>query len=248
MLRRMNDLKGFGIRAKDGDIGQASDFIFDDKNWTVRYIVVDTSRWLTGARILISPIVTGPAEWEEKRLPVFLTREQVKNSPDVRLDEELSAQDEIKYYNHYGWPYYWVGGGMWGPVTVPRDLLDEELEEKMAKTQQVNESHLRSMKEVTAYSIEATDGSIGQAHDFIIDDEPWVIRYLVVDTGRWLPGKKVIVSPRWISHVDWQGSKIYTNLSRQSIRTAPEFVADKLDRTYEAELQKHYGQGNDWWC
>ena len=119
MLRRLKDLKAFVIGAKDGDIGVASDFIFDDKNWTIRYVVVDTNPWLPGGKVIISPIIMAQADWEAKRLPVLLTREQVKNSPDIRMDEDLSAQDEMKYFDHYGWPYYWVGAGTWGPVTTP---------------------------------------------------------------------------------------------------------------------------------
>ena len=120
----MKDLKGFAIGAKDGDIGVATDFIFDDKNWTVRYIVVDTNRWLPGRKVLISPIITAQADWDGKKIPVLLSQEQVKGSPDIRMDEELSAQDEMKYYDHYGWPYYWTGAGMWGPASVPQELLD----------------------------------------------------------------------------------------------------------------------------
>jgi hypothetical protein len=164
------------------------------------------------------------------------------------MDDELSAQDEIKYYNHYGWPYYWAGAGKWGSVTVPQDLLHKQLDEKMALTQRVNESHLRSMKQVSDYTIEATDGAVGHVDDFIIDDEPWVIRYMVIDTGNWWPGKKVIVAPAWIAHVDWKNSRVYTNLSREAIKSSPEFDSDNLDRTYEAELYKHYGQQNYWWC
>lgn len=244
MLRRMKDLRGFGLRARDGDLGRARDFIFDDKTWTVRYIVVDTSRWLSGRNILISPIVTDSADWDKKMLQVLLTRDQVKTGPEIRVDEERSANDEREYYEHYGWPFYWVGGGRWGPVTVPQELLAHPLEQG-PKTKQANESNLRSMKQVTGYAIQATDGGIGQVDDFIIDDEPWVIRYMVVDTGRWWPGKKVIVSPRWISHVDWKNSNVYTNLSRRSIKTAPEFTPDKLDPNYEAELHKHYGHDHD---
>jgi hypothetical protein len=248
MLRRMKDLKGFAIGAKDGDIGVASDFIFDDKNWTVRYVVVDTNPWLPGGKVLISPIITGQADWDNKKLPVLLTREQVKNSPDIRMDEELSAQDEIKYYDHYGWPYYWVGSDMWGPVTVPQDLLDKEVDRKIALTRQANQSHLRSMNEVKGYSIQATDGDIGRVDDFIIDDEPWVIRYAVVDTGNWWAGKKVVVAPTWVSHVDWKNSNLYVNLSRETIKTAPEFEPDKIDREYEEQLYKHYGEESYWWC
>jgi len=248
MLRRMKDLTGFAIGAKDGDIGSASDFIFDDKNWTVRYIVVDTNPWLPGGKVLVSPIVSGQPDWDNKKLPVLLTREQVKNSPDIRLEEELSAQDELKYYDHYGWPYYWVGGEMWGPVTVPQDLLDKEIDRKFTLADRANQSHLRSMKAVAGYTLQATDGDIGHVDDFIIDDEPWVIRYAVIDTGNWWPGKKVIVAPTWISSVDWKNSNLHVNLSRATIQAAPEFDSDQLSRTYETKLYKHYDQENYWWC
>ena len=173
MLRKMKDLKGFSIGARDGDIGEANDFIFDDKKWTVRYLVADTNRWLPGRKVLISPIVVDQADWEGKRLPVLLTQEQVKNSPDINLNEELSAQDEVRYYNYYGFPYYWAGDEIWGPVTLPRDLIAEGMDRKIALTEEVNQSHLRSMKDVTEYSIQATDGEIGQVDDFIVDDDAW---------------------------------------------------------------------------
>ena len=99
MLRKMTQLKGFAIGARDGDIGEVNDFIFDDRAWTVRYLVADTSRWLPGRKVLISPIVMDQPDWQGKRLPVLLSQEQVKNSPDITMDEELSAQDEIKYYD-----------------------------------------------------------------------------------------------------------------------------------------------------
>ena len=100
MLRKMGELKGFAIGARDGDIGEANDFIFDDENWTVRHLVTDTNRWLPGRKVLISPIVVDQGDWEGKRLPVLLTQEQVKNSPDISMDETLSARDEIKYYDY----------------------------------------------------------------------------------------------------------------------------------------------------
>jgi len=244
----MKDLKGFFIGARDGDIGEANDFIFDDKNWTVRYLVADTNRWLPGRKVLISPIVVDQADWEGKRLPVLLTQEQVKNSPDISMNEELSAQDEIKYYNYYGLPYYWAGDDIWGQAMLPQDLIAEGIDRKIALTNEVNRSHLRSMKNVTGNSIQATDGEIGHVEDFIIDDETWTIRYLIIDTRNWLPGKKVLVAPPWIASVDWKNSNVYVNLSRQTIKSGPDFSPDKLDREYETQLYHHYGQENYWWC
>lgn len=248
MLRKMKDIKGFSIGARDGDIGEASDFIFDDKNWTVRYLVADTQRWLPGRRVLISPILVDRVDWENKRVPVLLTQEQVKNSPDISMNEELSAQDEVKYYNYYGLPYYWAGDEIWGPVTLPQELVAESFDRKLALTEEANQSHLRSMKDVAGYSIQATDGEIGHVEDFIIDDEAWTIRYALIDTRNWLPGKQILVAPQWIAHVDWKNSKVYFNLSREAIKTGPEFDPNKIDRDYEKELYKHYGRENYWWC
>lgn len=241
-------MRGFAIGARDGDIGEVSDFIFDDKAWTVRYLIADTSRWLPGRKVLISPMVIDQPDWEGKRLPVLLTQEQVKNSPDISMDEELSAQDEVKYYDYYGWPYYWAGDHVWGAAGLPRDLVTEEVNRKIVLTEQVNRSRLRSMKDVAGYSIQATDGEIGHVDDFVIDDEPWTIRYIIVDTRNWLPGKKVLIAPPWISHVDWKSSNVYVNMSRESVKTSPEFVPDRLNRAYETQLYEHYGQQNYWWC
>jgi hypothetical protein len=244
----MTRLKGFAIGARDGDIGEVNDFIFDERAWTVRYLVADTSRWLPGRKVLISPIVVDQADWEGKRLPVLLTQEQVKNSPDISMDEELSARDEVKYYDYYGWPYYWAGGDVWGTASLPRDLVTEEMNRKFALSEKINQSRLRSMKEVAGYALQATDGEIGHVDDFVVDDEPWTIRYIVIDTRNWLPGRKVLIAPPWISHVDWKSSKVYVNMSREAVKTSPEFVADSLDRAYETQLYHHYGQQNYWWC
>jgi hypothetical protein len=110
----------------------------------------------------------------------------------------------------------------------------------------VNQSHLRSMKDVTGYTIQATDGEIGHVDDFLVDDDAWNIRYIVIDTRNWLPGKKILVAPQWIANVDWKNSNVYVNLSREAIKSGPEFNSDKLDREYESQLYKHYGQENYW--
>lgn len=188
MFRKTRDLRGFSIGARDGDIGEADDFIFDDNNWTVRYLVADAHRWLPGRKLLISPVVVEKADWEGKRLPVLLTREEVRNSRDISMDEELSAQDEVKYYDYYGF-----------------------------------RSHLRSMKNVVGYSIQATDGEIGHVDDFVIDEDPWTIRYMIVNTRNWLPGRKILIAPPWISRVDWKNSDVYLNRSRQAILIASIF-------------------------
>jgi hypothetical protein len=245
MQRLINDLKGYAIGAKDGDIGAVDDFLFDDELWTIRYLVADTAKWLPGRRVLISPIAFGHVEADEKRLPVSLIKEQVKNSPDLDT-RDISREHEASYYDYYGWPYYWIGGAVWGLGTLPGNLAHEKKMDTEFREQPGDEPHLRSAKEVTGYYIEAEDGDIGHVEDFIIDDETWEIRYMVVDTKNWWPGKKVLVSPDWIDTVSWSDSRVYVDLSRDAIKSGPEFDPNTLNRDYEARLHKHYDRPGYW--
>ena len=90
MLRSMKDLENYAIRATDGNIGHVKDFYFDDEAWVVRYLVVETGTWLSSRKVLISPIAIGQLNWADKIPPVSITREQVKNSPDIDTDKSVS--------------------------------------------------------------------------------------------------------------------------------------------------------------
>ena len=100
---------------------------------------------------------------------------------------------------------------------------------------------------MNGYTIEATDGAIGHVDDFVVDDEAWRVRYLVIDTRNWWPGKKVLISPRWIDHVSWDLKKVFVNLSRDSIKQAPEYTDEFLmTREYEKKLHLHYNRSEYW--
>jgi sporulation protein YlmC with PRC-barrel domain len=245
MQKTVSELTAYSIGAKDGDIGSVDDVLFDDKLWTVRYVVADTAKWLPGRRVVLSPIALGRVETDEKRLSVSLTKKQVENSPDVD-SRNFSREHETSYYDYYGWPYYWVGGDVWGAGTFPSDLATQQRLEMAAREQEAGGSHLRSAKEVTGYYIEATDGDIGHVEDFVVDDDTWEIRYMVVDTKNWWPGKKVLVAPEWIERVSWADSRVYVDLSREAIKSGPEFDADLLNRDYEERLYKHYDRPGYW--
>ena len=137
---------------------------------------------------------------------------------------------------------------MWGSMYYPGLLVDDQqqIDERRAEREEAGDLHLRSVAHVTGYHIEATDGDIGHVEEFIVDDESWEIRYMVVDTRNWLPGKKVLISSRWIDRVSWDDSKVYVNVSREAIQNAPEYHPDALKREYEEKLHVHYGQPRYW--
>lgn len=109
------------------------------------------------------------------------------------------------------------------------------------------DSHLRSSDAVKGYHIEAADGEIGHVSGFLIDDETWAIRYIEVATRNWWPGKKVLISPAWIDEVSWLDSNFSTHLTREAIRSAPEYDEFMIiTRDYEERLHLHYGRPRYW--
>jgi hypothetical protein len=252
MLRNAKDLRGMTIRATDGEIGTVDQFYFDDETWAVRYLMVDTGGWLGGRLVLVSPIfVIGQPDWQSKRLDVSLTKKQVENSPDVNTHEPVSRQHEIAYLGYYGYPFYWGGSNLWGAELYPAGLaapampLPEASVPRIAK--ELADSHLRNAQEVIGYYMEASDGEIGHLEGFIVDDETWAIRYIEVATRNWWPGKKVLVSPAWIERVSWEDSKVYAQLSRETIQNGPEYSESQpITREYENLLYAHYGRPPYW--
>jgi hypothetical protein len=100
---------------------------------------------------------------------------------------------------------------------------------------------------VIGYHIAATDGDIGHVEDFVVDDFSWAIRYMIVDTTNWWPGKKVLVAPAWIKQVKWAESKVHVQLQREQIKTCPEYdPAKPIERAYETRLHGHYAQPHYW--
>ena len=115
MLRSLNEVIGYQIKATDGMIGDVDEFYFDDQMWKIRYLVVNTGSWLSDRLVLVSPVALDKPNWKYRILPVQLTRAQVENSPKVDLDKLVSRQQETKLRNYYQWPVYW--GGLGSPVS-----------------------------------------------------------------------------------------------------------------------------------
>jgi hypothetical protein len=243
MLRSAKSLHGYTIQAIDGDIGKVSEFLFDDQFWTVRYLVVNTGSWLMERRVLITPAALGQPSWEPQRFPVMLTREQVEKSPDIDTDRPVSRQQEVALHAHYGWLPYWDMAVPLGsaPIPVPQPAMEvDEIGEQ-------GDPHLRSTQAVMGYYIQARDGDIGHVEDFIVDAETWTIRYMVVDTRNWLPGKQVLVSPWWITEVSWDTSRVRVHMERQAIKNSPPFdPATPVNRDYEEQLYDYYGRPKYW--
>ena len=250
MLRSLKDLEEYAIRATDGDIGSVVNFLLDDERWIVRYLVAKTGGMCGGRHVLISPVSFGQAEWATRRFHLALTVDKIKNSPSVDLDKPISRQHEREYFAYYGYPPYWGYTGQWGIGAHPGLLASARWKDAPAqRPEESSDVHLRSAKEICGYHIEGTDAAIGHLDDFIIDDETWEVRYLVIDTRNWWLDKKVLVAPHWTNRISWAEKKVFVDLSRQTIKNSPEWNATApINREYEARLYDYYGRPVYWDC
>jgi uncharacterized protein YrrD len=258
MLRKVKDILGSTIRATDGDIGSVRDLYFDDHEWSVRYMVVETGPWLFGKQVLISPDSMEQFNWEDRALYVSLTTEQVKNAPDVDLAQPISREQARDVNMYYGWSLHWLGfGDIAAPAGAPGAYTGIEAAEPRRGRQWAeprdhtpepeNETTLRSAREVMGYDVQASDEKVGNLEDIFVDEASWRIHYLVVDTGGLLPGKQVLIAREWVQRFDWARSEVYVDIPRDRIETAPEYdPEDVIRREYEDRLYEHYQFPRPW--
>ncbi|HZB93896.1 MAG TPA: PRC-barrel domain-containing protein [Stellaceae bacterium] len=94
------------------------------------------------------------------------------------------------------------------------------------------------------YQIAATDGSIGAVDDLLFDEAHWTLRWLVADTGGWLSGRKMLATPQWIRDIDWAERRVAVDLTREAVRTSPEYdPRASVEPRYEASLHGPYAGG-----
>jgi hypothetical protein len=249
MLRNLKDLERYTVNATDGDIGSAVDFLLDDDRWTIRYLVVKAGGFFGGRNVLISPAFFRAVDWSTQRFHLALTKEKIKNSPDVDVDRPVSRQFEHEYYQYYNYTYYWASSGVGGLGACP-PMTDRGEWKKVPEgpDEETRSSHLRSAKEVTGYHIRGSDGTIGHVADFIVDDGTWEVRYLVVDTSHWWAAdKEVLVAPAWATSVNWPKREVHVDLTRHAIKGSPPWdAAADISREYEDRLHAHFGRPVYW--
>jgi hypothetical protein len=197
MMHKASRIRGAAVHAIDGSVGHVEDFLFDDRLWRVRFLVVNTGAWLVRHPVLISPeaVMRG---WDMASLQLTLSREQIRHSPEIASSRTMSRDDEQRVLTHFGHQFYWDGFDGGG-----------------------KDAHLVSAKDVMGDHVEALDGSIGHVEDFLIEEATWEVSYFVVDTRNWIGGKSVLVAPNALRAIDWDHSSIQVSCTRDAVEHSP---------------------------
>lgn len=241
----LETLRGYRLDARDGEIGRIRDYLFDDHQWGGRWLVADTGKWLLGKKVLLSPISFEDPDHDGKTIAVNLTKEEVENSPHLDEDAPVSRQFEKTFFDHYHWPYYWLGGGLWANTTHPmyldptRNPLEKELE---PEDPEQGEHVLRSGHELTKYTLLSHGDGIGYVEDLIVDTSTWAARFLVMDTRKWFKGKKILIPPEQVTKVSWNEHAVHVDVPRGELEEAPAYEEDApVDDRVESRVRGYFG-------
>jgi hypothetical protein len=250
MLWNASAIKGYTIEASDGEIGTVADLLFDDRTWTTRWLVVSTGNWFLRHKVLLPLSALGKPDAEQRQFSVQLTRQQVKDSPDADTDLPISRHVEANVFNYYGANPYWTSGfalesnAIATPLVLPLSRNDTGPRARSGTdaVPQDGDPDLRSTDAIIGYHIAATDGEIGHVEDFLVDDADWRLRYMTVDTKNWLPGQRVLLSPRQIKEIDWSNKRIRVDVDREKIKSAPLYDPQMTsDGPYNDRFHAYFG-------
>jgi uncharacterized protein YrrD len=251
MLWNATALHGFTVEATDGDIGSVSDILFDDHSWTLRWLVVETGSWFSSRKVLLPVSALGKLEEKEQIFTLQLTRQQIRDSPDIDTDLPVSRHKEAHVYNYYDWNPYWTSGfssisnAMSTPLVLPLprdDVAPRYQNENTDAVQDDGDPHLRSVQAVIGYHIAASDGEIGHVEDFLVDDETWQLRYMRVDTKNWMPGERVLLPVRIIREIDWFTKIITVGVNRAKVKSSPPYDPEMTsDGPFNDKSHQYFG-------
>ncbi|WP_454062418.1 PRC-barrel domain-containing protein [Candidatus Nitrospira salsa] len=226
MLQDFNKMKTYVVEGTDGTIGTVADVYFNDQTWNVQYVAVNTGNWLEGRHLLIAKECLSALKRETSAYPASVSHAQAKASPEFEINQPLSWGKEREICSFYRWSAYY-------PIN----------ENEMS----VFPGILTSTNGLKDFSLLANDGEIGKVVNFIVDDTDLLLRYFVVDTAKWLAGRKVLISPMWGKSINWTEQLIEVDVSKESIQESPEYdPLVPIDQVYEVGLYEHYGKPQYW--
>jgi len=248
MLFAVSGLLGCSVEASDGRAGALRDFLFDEESWKIRWMEVDAGGWLSGRKVLIHPSAIEPLQVSESRdrlpmmsgqqrpvISVRLTQQQIEAGPATPEDAPVTKETEVRLYEHYGWDPAW-GASYFGARVVSRPAPEGQANENGG------DPHLVSAVSVKGYHVHATDGDLGHVENFLADDVNWDIRYLVIATRNWLPGKHVVLAPFAVTGIETAERRVGVNVTQEQVKSSPEWDPLAMaDQVAEASFHRHFG-------
>lgn len=218
MTAHVSGMLGQKLDASDGTVGAVRDLFFDEETWTVRYVVLETGKWLAKREVLLPSANVIRENKNGVTLKTAASKQDVEKSPDVSLQKPVSREMELLLGKYWQWTPYWTKGLT---EEMAGNIESEATERTKKEMEALSESHLRSVVELQGYRVAASDMTLGEISDFLLTDDDWTIDAMVVDTRRWLPGGEVQIDRHHLGGIHWAEETIAVDMKSDEVRHAP---------------------------
>ena len=209
MLHDLKDIMGSSVIATDGEVGAVCNFLLDDRSWAIQYVVVHVGTWYNRRDVVLPIAAVEQPDWAKRILHARLTKEQVRDSPDVDSEKPVSRQQEIAMEEYWGKMAYWAYTQMETGAPMPTG--------RKYPVRTKEDPDLRGALNLIDYQVWATDGEIGRLEGFIMDEASWHLGYLDVKAGDWLLSRSILIPTRWIKSVSWASCRVNLHHSKDGI-------------------------------
>jgi uncharacterized protein YrrD len=252
MFHSFNDLRHFTVDSTDGKPGDVEDIYFDDESMRARFLIVDVGNWFSEHLALLDIAEVTEIDVHKREIGLNLTRDEIEAAPDPDECKPVSEQAREDPLDT-DWPLVMLGpreriAAPIGFYTTAAAEPPKVAQEAEAQRVQQRNPHLRSMRHMLNYRVlDLDDTRLGRIEDFLFEPEDGRIRYMVLDGGRILPGKRFVLAIDWVKGIDHRSQTVRVDVSEAQIADAPEpGELRELSRSEEAALYRHYNMPPYW--
>ncbi len=238
MFISIKSIGAYSVHCTDGELGVLEAFHFDDRTWSIRYLVININSLLNPKRVLLLPTAAYELSWSDHSIKVNLNKKQVMNATPYSADLPVSVQHELLDRKNFHTLYLsdpWSGSvlPMWFPNTDKAGELVEV----------IGDEDLRCTSMTIGYKVMASDKQAGKVVDMILDDHEWKIKYLVVDTNGFLPLGDVLLSVKHVDGFVTDDEIISIDISSDELKHCPKYDSNApVNRDYVMKYYDYEGR------
>jgi hypothetical protein len=230
MFTGLTTLMKVPLVTTDGEEHQVCSFLFDDRSWTIGFLVANAGSWLSRRQVVVSTCTTDGPDWTKEVIAANLTHQELVRCADIGSVKSVSQQQQLALRKYFGWPDFdprWY---------VPAALVPVQRE---FSAQANDDPHLRNTMDLLRYEVWSTDRRVGILSDFIMEPDSWHIKYLSVKVGDWVYHEERFAPTLSVQNISWGIHRVTLNsrspisrevgVYRQEVRSRPERFMSKLE-------------------
>jgi hypothetical protein len=202
MFTSLTTLMKIPLVTTDGEEHQVCSLLFDDRSWTICFLVADAGRWFTRRQVVIPTGAADEPDWTKKVIATNLTHQELVRCADVNSVKPVSQQQQLALKKYFGWP---DSEPRW---YVPAALVPAQREFRI---QPNDDPHLRNTMDLRGYEVWSTDRRVGTLSDFIMEPNSWHIKYLSVKVGDWVYHEERFVPTLTVQSISWGRHRVTLN-------------------------------------